>query len=91
MDGNGVLINSHGKYTGGFERGVKSGFGVLEELNGEKYEGSFFKGKKDGQGKVFNKNGSLKLEGKWSNGKLLESPWNAWVQNFCIFLMKRFD
>lgn len=55
-------------YTGEFENGFKSGFGINVWSTGGRYDGQFLFNKRHGQGKMVYCNGTV-YEGQWFEGK----------------------
>ena len=72
MHGDGTLSWPKGSgslsYTGNFENGDRSGFGIYHWKNGDKYEGNWHKNEMSGKGKYFSK-GQLIFEGEYENNK----------------------
>ena len=62
-------------YKGNFVNGNKCGEGYEKYKNGEYYIGNFKFNLRNGDGKLFNKNGKVKIEGHWENGKSLNTSY----------------
>ncbi|MDR2686304.1 MAG: hypothetical protein LBB75_01005 [Oscillospiraceae bacterium] len=60
-------------YAGQFKNGQSNGYGVYSWSNGQTYAGQFKEdGKRDGYGAEYYADGSLKRQGRWENGKLID-------------------
>ena len=57
------------KYVGNLENGIRNGYGKLYENDILVYEGEWVNNKYDGKGKLYFKNGNVKYDGNWCNGK----------------------
>lgn len=62
-------------YKGYFVNNNKCGEGYEKYKNGEYYIGNFKFNLRNGNGKLFNKNGKVKIEGNWENGKSLNTKY----------------
>ena len=72
--GKGMLTRINGeKYIGEMKDGFFNGKGTFIRSNGEKYVGEFKEGYFSGQGVLYSSSGSVKNQGLWSAGNLVES------------------
>lgn len=71
-----LMLDASKKFHKGFKRGTFNHFGELsgqweiQNTDGTKVRGNFYKGNLDGYGEIFDKNGALKEQGIYENGKL---------------------
>jgi hypothetical protein len=73
-DGQGslTLINKYTTiYEGGFNRGLKKGFGVLRYSNGDEFRGMFDRDMKNGPGEIFYSDTRRIIKGLWKNNRLV--------------------
>ncbi len=64
---------SGSKYEGAFKDGLRHGMGTYSFVNGSKYVGEYKDDKTNGQGIEYFANGTIRRQGRWGNGELLES------------------
>lgn len=77
MNGYGVITFANGeRYEGEFKDDKRSGWGVWTSganLPGQKYVGEFKNDRRDGEGTLFRPDGTIWMEGVFSNDQLVES------------------
>jgi hypothetical protein len=74
LNGNGKLALTNGDYyEGQFSDNTITGIGTLTYSNGQKYVGQWRKNLQHGKGILYGLDGSVLLEGSWSDGNYLKS------------------